>query len=205
MTCGCMVRSEAGRLRYAIAGGVAAAMFLGLVSNLEGVLEFMRANGIGSHAFWDWMRIDGLDGDLPDPVQSWMPGEFWWWFRATRVINTFDAGQSLDYTIQEFPSFSYVLGDLHPHVMSIPFAILFMGFAWNFFRSPMHVWRERNLWNYISLLAIAMALGGLAFTNMWDLPTYAALFLGDLKKFHTKLDARRVLVVVPRYSRHQHL
>ncbi len=173
-----MIRSEAGRLRWAIAGGVAAALFLGVVSNLMGVLEFMRANSIGSQAFYDWLRIDGLDGPTPAPAQSWTPSDFWWWFRATRVINTFDGSSGIDYTIQEFPAFSFVLGDLHPHVMSIPFALLFIGIAWNFFRSPTLDWHKRDLWGYASLFMMALVLGGLAFTNIWDLPTYGALFLG---------------------------
>lgn len=181
-----MVRSEARRMRYAVLGGVAAAILLGVVSNLEGVLEFMRANDIASQAFWDWIRIDGLDGSAPPPADSWTPSEFWWWFRSTRVINTFDGIQGLDYTIQEFPFFSFILGDLHPHVMSIPFAILFLTIGWNFLRMPMHVWRERNVQRYALILAMALTLGGLAFTNMWDLPTYSAIFLGlaVMKTYH---------------------
>lgn len=174
-----IVSSDASRLRYAFAGGIAAAILLGVVANLEGVLEFARANGMGSQGFWDWVRIDGLTGPIANPTQSWAPQEFWWWFRATRVINTFnDEGQGVDYTIQEFPFFSFMLGDLHPHVMSIPFVVLFLALCWNYARSPAAPWSERSVQGYASLLAIGLALGGLAFTNMWDLPTFWALFLG---------------------------
>ena len=173
-----IVFSKAGRLRYAIAGGFAGALLLGVVANLEGVLEFMRANAMGSEGFWDWVRIDGLDGPRAEPADSWMPEEFWWWFRATRVINTFDGAQGIDYTIQEFPFFSFMLGDLHAHVMSIPFAILFIALCWDFLRSPAHTWDGRNLRGYAFILTTGLVLGGIAFTNMWDLPTYAALFLG---------------------------
>ncbi len=51
------------------------------------------------------------------------PTDNWWWWRATRVIDTLSGGQSLDYTITEFPIFSFILGDLHPHVMNLPFVI----------------------------------------------------------------------------------
>ncbi len=173
-----MVRTEGSRWRYAFVGGVGAAILLGMTANLEGVLEFMRANGIGSQGFWDWMRIDGLDGPSPTPTDSWMPQEFWWWFRSTRVINSFVGDVSLDYTIQEFPFFSFVLGDLHPHVMSIPFVILFVTLGLNFFRSPVHIWRQLNLQSYVSILMLGLALGGLAFTNIWDLPVFWALFVG---------------------------
>ena len=127
---------QAVRRRLAALGGLAAAGLLGLAANLEGVLEFMRANGMGSQVFWNWVSIDGLDGASPTPAESWVPGDFWWWFRATRVINTYDNGQGIDYTIQEFPFFSFMLGDLHPHVMAIPLGILFLAFSWNYMRSP---------------------------------------------------------------------
>ena len=173
-----LIGSEVRRWRYALAGGFAAALLLGVASNLEGVLEFMRANAIGSQGFYDWVRIDGLDGPSPNPADSWMPQEFGWWWRASRVINTFDGAQGIDFTIQEFPSFSFILGDLHPHVMSIPFVILFLAFCWNFLRSPTHIWKKRDLRGYASILAMGLALGGLAFTNMWNLPTFSALLLG---------------------------
>ena len=217
-----MAHAQAVCRRLAALGGLVAAGLLGLVANLEGVLEFMRANGMGSQAFWDWVRIDGLDGPSLTPAESWVPGDFWWWFRATRVINTYDNGQGVDYTIQEFPFFSFMLGDLHPHVMAIPFGILFLALSWNYLRSPGLIelpWRRSgrshadttylphgaaagkaspafdpllvatggpanrisNAWvirDYLTVLAMALVLGGLAFTNMWDLPTFAAVFLG---------------------------
>ena len=173
-----IVRGGVLRLRYALIAGLAAVVLMGVVANLMGVLEFMRANGMGSQGFWDWIRIDGLDGPNPILTTSWMPQEAGWWFRDTRVVNTFVGDVSIDFTIQEFPFFSFMLGDLHAHVMSIPFALLFMTFVWNFFRSPMLNWRKLDLWSILSILAMGLALGGLAFTNMWDLPTFGALFLG---------------------------
>ena len=172
-----MVRAEALRWRYALIAGIAAVVIMGVISNLTGVLEFMRANAMGSQAFWAWVRIDGLAGPNLNPTTSWMPQEFGWWFHSTRVINTFVGDIGTDFTIQEFPFFSFMLGDLHPHVMSIPFAFLFLAFAWNFFRSPVLVWGQLGKKGYLSILVMGLALGGLAFTNMWDLPTFAALFL----------------------------
>ena len=94
-----MVRTERVHWGYAIAGGVGGAVMVGLVANLEGVLEFMRFNAIGSQGLWDWLAIDGLAGPATEAATSWMPQEFWWWFRATRVINTFQGGAGIDYTI----------------------------------------------------------------------------------------------------------
>ena len=173
-----LVRSDGAGMRLGIVAGVASGFVLGIVSNLAGVLEFMRANAIGAQGFYDWIAIEGLDGPAETPTESWYPEEFWWWFRVTRIINTFVDGRGIDYTIQEFPFFSFMLGDLHPHVSAIPFAILFTGFVLSFFMSDMLDFRRMRIRDFISVIAMGVSLGGLAFTNMWDLPTYAMLLVG---------------------------
>ena len=175
-----MVHADGGRRRYAVAGGVGAAFLLVVAASLEGVLEFMRANGMGALAFWDWVRIAGMDGPAPTLTETWRPQEFWWWWHATRVIGTFDGARQVDYVIHEFPSFSYILGDLHPHVMSLPFVALFLTVCWSFLRSPAPDWRKPGVRLYITVLAMGLSLGGLAFTNMWDLPVFSAMLLGTV-------------------------
>ena len=167
--------------KLAIIAGIAAALFLVIVSNLEGVLEFMRLNGMGSQGFYDWIRINDLPGPIDMPPQSWTPPDFWWWFHASRVINTFDGVHFIDNTIQEFPFFSFLLGDMHPHVMSIPFIALFVGIALNIYRLPSDFWRNyRSVYPYAIVLTTALVLGGLGFNNLWDMPTFAALLIGIL-------------------------
>ena len=167
--------------KLAIIAGIAAALFLVVVSNLEGVLEFMRLNGMGSQGFYDWIRINDLPGPIVTPPQSWTPPDFWWWFHASRVINTFDGVHFIDNTIQEFPFFSFLLGDMHPHVMSIPFIALFIGIALNIYRLPSDFWRNyRSVYPYAIVLTAALVLGGLGFNNLWDMPTFAALLIGIL-------------------------
>ena len=167
--------------KLAIIAGIAAALFLVIVSNLEGVLEFMRLNGMGSQGFYDWIRINDLPGPIVTPPQSWTPPDFWWWFHASRVINTFDGVHFIDNTIQEFPFFSFLLGDMHPHVMSIPFIALFVGIALNIYRLPSDFWRNyRSVYPYAIVLTAALVLGGLGFNNLWDMPTFAALLIGVL-------------------------
>ncbi len=173
-----LVRSEGASLRLSAVCGVAGGAALGILSNLEGVLEFMRANAIGSEGLYEWVGVDKVDGPVETPSGNWYPDEFWWWFRATRVINTFVDGEGIDYTIQEFPFFSFILGDLHPHMLVIPFALLFTGLALNFFRTNLPNILRPDYIVYAGLGVMALSLGGLAFTNMWDLPTYAALLVG---------------------------
>ena len=176
-----MVRMDKARRNFAIIAGIAATLFLGVVSNLEGVLEFMRLNGMGSQGFYDWIRINDLPGPIVTPPQSWTPPDFWWWFHASRVINTFDGIHFIDNTIQEFPFFSFLLGDMHPHVMSIPFIALFVGIALNFYRLTSDFWRNyRSVYPYAIVITAALVLGGIGFNNLWDMPTFAALLIGIL-------------------------
>ena len=171
-----LVRADQGKVKAAVLTGIAAALLLVFLANLEGVLEFMRANGMGSDGFWSWVAVEGLTAPVGSLTQEWWPTENWWWWRATRVISSFDAGIQSDYTIHEFPAFSYVLGDLHPHVMSIPFVVMFLGFLWNLWPAP-SAWSWSDWRAYLSLFVIAFLLGGLGFTNMWDLPVFGLVFL----------------------------
>lgn len=174
-----LVSADRGKLRIAMIAGMAAAVMLVFMANLEGMLEFMRANGMGSPGFWEWISIDGLSAPDGSLTETWRPTENWWWWRATRVIGSFDlGGAQTDYTIHEFPAFSYILGDLHPHVMSIPFVAMFLAILWNFWHTPLHAWSQRDWRPYLSLFVIALVLGGLGFTNMWDMAVFGLVFLG---------------------------
>ena len=100
------------------------------------------------------------------------------WWRATRVIDTVVDGKSLDYTITEFPYFSFLLGDLHAHVSSLPFLVFNLALGLNMFLSRDRLglgWLRRNPWEAV---IISLALGSLAFINIWDFPVFAALLVG---------------------------
>ncbi|MEK7806904.1 MAG: DUF2298 domain-containing protein, partial [Chloroflexota bacterium] len=127
-----LVRLSGGGRRTAIGFGLAGPALVMLIGNLEGALEFVHAQGWGSAGFWDWVGIKGLEGGRAAGSGAF-PDQPWWWWRATRVIDTLAAGQSLDYTITEFPVFSFILGDLHPHMMSLPFLVLGLSLGLNLF------------------------------------------------------------------------
>ena len=173
-----LARADRARLRIAGVAATAAALMLVFVANLEGALEFMRANGMGGSGFWAWIGVEGLTLPGGGLTETWRPTENWWWWRATRVIGSFEGGVQTDYTIHEFPAFSYVLGDLHPHVMSVPFVALFLAILWNYWKDPGPALPRLDWRPYLSLFVIAFTLGGLGFTNMWDLPVFGAVFLG---------------------------
>jgi uncharacterized membrane protein len=96
------------------------------------------------------------------------------------VVQDYDlAGQSKE-IIDEFPFFSYLLADLHPHVLAMPFAFLAISIALGmFFRSGQKRFPIQRLRLNISLeffLLAGLVLGGMAFLNTWDFPIFLALF-----------------------------
>src|SRR5258708_30417990 len=103
-----------------------APLFLLLVSNVEGFVEVLHHRGIfwsGTQNFWTWLGIKELS-DAPVQPYTWLPDRFWWWWRASRVVSDYDLTGSFREVIDEFPFFSFLLGDLHPHVLAIPFNLL---------------------------------------------------------------------------------
>ncbi|MBI2887138.1 MAG: hypothetical protein HYY02_08005 [Chloroflexi bacterium] len=160
---------------FALAYGGAGALLLLGMGNLEGLLELLHAHGLGGDDLWRWLNIKGL-ADAP-PTMAWHPTEPWWWWRATRIIDTVVNGQSLDYTITEFPFFSFLLGDLHPHVMGIPFVLLVVALSLNTYLEPGAVAGEGVTTPLLPAALPPLLLGSLGFINGWDLAPYLLLFL----------------------------
>ena len=165
-------------LAASIGLGAIGIVLLSLVGNLEGALEGARAWGLGTPGFWGSIGVKGLEA--PAQAATLFPQEHWWWWHATRVIDTVVDGTSRDYTIQEFPFFSFLLGDLHPHVMGVPFVLLTLALALNllFDDEPITTRWLRRRW--ASIGAIGLTLGALEFINAWDMPTLALIVLGVL-------------------------
>ena len=170
-----MVRLSGATVRKAALFALAAPLLLCLVAHLQGVLEFVHAQGWGSEGFWQWVSVKGLGGN-PTADGGLFPDDHWWWWRGTRVIDTVVNGISLDYTITEFPFFSFLLGDLHAHMLALPFLIVVLALGLNYFSNEKKAgpgWVLANPWESA---AIALALGSLAFINTWDYPVLAVVF-----------------------------
>lgn len=114
------------------------------------------------------------------------------WFgigwNATRVIQRVEGDTLLDYTINEFPAFSFILGDMHPHVMALPFALLAIFTALTWYAHPDYAplppsiprdWKAiltvLTLSRVSRVVLSAIIFGGLYFLNSWDFPTYFLL------------------------------
>ena len=178
--------------RQPITAGLLGALFVGVMGNLGGLLESLHAKGALPERFWQWIDVPGL-ASAP-VVNSWYPGEvFLWWWRGSRILNDKDLlGQTAPFApIDEFPFFSFLLGDNHPHVLALPFVLLCIGLALNLlFRqfSPSPVGEGRGevarWWNpaayslggdWALFIFSALLIGSLGFLNTWDMPIYLVL------------------------------
>ncbi|MBC7226851.1 MAG: hypothetical protein H5T61_06410 [Thermoflexales bacterium] len=159
-------------------------LLLVLMGNLEGVLEVFHARGLFPAAFWEWLDIRSINVAPPPFAEgSWMPNRFMWWWQASRVLHDTapwsTPANPVDWeVIDEFPAFSFILGDMHPHLLSLPFVLLALALALNLFFLPQRTQRTQrfSLGSPILLLLSSLCLGGLGFLNTWDLPVYFALF-----------------------------
>lgn len=153
-----------------------APLFLLLVSNLAGFLEVLHQKGFFWNSnpsnFWTWLGIKELS-DAPTQPLSWIPARYLWWWRASRVISDTDLLRRPIEIIDEFPFFSFLLGDLHPHVLAIPFNLLAVAVALNLFlggsRGEFNLFGFRLQVSKTGFLFVALTLGGLAFLNTWDI------------------------------------
>lgn len=166
-----------------------APLFLLIISNVEGFLEILHrkgffwqfnADGTAASAFWTWLDMQELSQAPAQPLQ-WVPERFWWWWRASRVIQDYDLNGTFRETIDEFPFFSYLLGDLHPHVLAMPFTLLAIAVGLNLFfggwRGNIDLFFGQLRISKTGFLVIALVLGGLAFLNTWDILIAAALIV----------------------------
>ncbi|HEX7588703.1 MAG TPA: DUF2298 domain-containing protein, partial [Anaerolineae bacterium] len=153
-----------------------APIFLLLAGNLEGLFEALHAKGIGSLEFWNWLDVKGLAG--APLTNSFVPNDNWWWWRASRVVHDVVAGQTQE-VIDEFPQFSFLLGDMHPHVLALPFVLLALAVALNLLKSKFEFENGRlNFRTYVSeWLLLPLVLGGLFFLNSWDILPYGFILL----------------------------
>ncbi len=174
--------STSAKERAARWGALLGPLVLVLMGNLEGVLEVLHTRGLFPAAFWKWLDIRSINVAPPPFAEgSWVPNRFMWWWQASRVLHDtapwHTPENSADWeVIDEFPAFSFILGDMHPHLLSLPFTLLALALALNLFFSPQRTQRAQTSLDFLILLISSICLGGLGFLNTWDLPVYFAVF-----------------------------
>ncbi len=149
-----------------------------LTGNGEGLLEVFHACGFLPATFWRWLDIRMLNTP-PTPPFTCMPRRFFWWWQASRTLRDVAPwGEAIE-IIDEFPAFSFILGDMHPHVLGLPFVLVAIAFAYHLYLvarsradAPQLTWRALLDW-----LPYAGMLGALGFLNTWDFPIYGLLMV----------------------------
>ncbi len=187
--------------------GLLTAVAVALASNLHVLLEWLYAQGVQMNALIRWVDVYNF------PEQSFVTNKWYidsgwgWWWRASRVIEDLDLDGNHIEVIDEFPIFSYVLSDNHPHLLAMPFVLLVVGIALNWFSGDREklgdeagrqekcegegrgwigpiltgtVAQVRSVSQPLGaagLLLLVAATGGLIFLNTWDFPPYWLLLV----------------------------
>lgn len=161
--------------------GILAVLLLLVIGNLEGAFEAGYNAGIGPREFYARLDLHGLDQVSPSGTVK--PEDNWWWWRASRVVNDKTPnGDGHVEVIDEFPMFSFLLGDLHPHVLALPFGVLALALALNLILRPLTPLASED---FVSLarsqvltpriLSTMLVVGALGMLNTWDIVTYGIL------------------------------
>jgi YYY domain-containing protein len=166
----------------ALLAGLLGAVMVILMGNFQtALIEYPYETRTASPAYLSFTGTQAREGypqgitaaPLPeksDPA-TW---ETWWWFRASRVLNDFNLDGTVANSAQpidEFPQFSFILSDSHPHVMALPFAALALGLALNLLLTGTAPSRVQTIF-------YALCVGALVFLNTWDGPIYILALLG---------------------------
>ena len=194
---------SAGRERWSVVwSGLLGPLLVALMGNLEALMEVLYARGVGSAAFWEWVDIRSLAHAPPAFTDgSWMPTRFYWWWQASRVIRDYSPLGDHVEIIDEFPAFSFLLGDMHPHVLGLPFVLLAIALALNLYlrlssressqgadwtTPSFDIQSLTSAWPFEAweFFVCAICLNGLWFLNAWDLPIYLFIFAATYAVAH---------------------
>jgi len=141
------------RLRW----GLVAAFMVALFGNIDALQQLLER--IGDYIAHKGETQTAWQAIMQHQKTILLSVDFW---RTSRVI---------DNTVTEFPYFSAILGDLHPHHSSLPLVILALGTGMSLFlavsRKPAGLKDFfRRYWAHF--LFFALVIGGTFVTNIWD-------------------------------------
>ncbi len=136
---------------------------------------------------YTWLDLKQINTPPVDTGRTtWSLGN---WFYGARVVHDRDLLGNETEAITEVPVFSFLLADLHPHVLNLPFVFLALGLALSWLLTALHTplagWFTDPLGHgarddLVRFGLTAVALGGLAFMNTWDFPIYGFVVVGAL-------------------------
>ena len=106
----------------------------------------------------------------------------YWFSDSTRYIGY--VPDVADKTIHEYPDYSFLLGDMHAHVINIIFVLPFLAILIGWVLNRAGTFGNKrdeekyNIWKVIfrpEILFLSLLIGIFKFTNYWDFPIYFGL------------------------------
>lgn len=172
--------------------GIVAAGFVGLLGNLNGGWQVITGLMSVSTTHSDFPFLGGVANVMSGLQQAIvnhqaLPAFDYW--GPTRIIPPVGG------PITEFPYFTYLFADLHPHLIAYPITVAALALATN----AALALRETRIQTAVIAVVGALIAGALAVTNPWDYPTYlVVLGLGGLVGLYTsrRLTSPRALLPV---------
>jgi YYY domain-containing protein len=169
-------------IRRLLVTALCGALFVAVIGNLAQVkLIYDGIRGMSSISILDNASAMTKVAQFTDGLSQWMLKRQltsvrteWWYWNSTRVI---PAAQGEAGPINELPFFTFLFGDLHAHMMSLPFTLLVLALGLNVIRSQKEE-AKPWWWDPVELLTLsflALSTGALWTINTWDFPTYILL------------------------------
>ncbi len=149
-----------------------------VVGNWFSGLDMLHARGVLPEQAWVQLDIPELTRE-PGAMTIKPQRGGWSWWQASRVVQdrTLD-GRAVE-VIDEFPAFTFLLADIHPHMLSMPLVLLAIAQALNAlmggWEGCVRLGRAIIPASGLSIALGVFTLGGIAFLNTWDFPFYLLL------------------------------
>lgn len=142
---------------------------------LSGILTMILVSLAGNlHVIYTFFKQYDADNPVPPWELPFLPLSFpngYWYPNATRYIY---------HTIHEFPIYSWVVADLHGHVLDIPFVLLTIALLFSVFMTHMpqeKLEKKPSLFQIhpTILILLGLLLSIMYMTNAWDGAIYLLL------------------------------
>jgi len=149
-------------IRGRVFGGLFTAFLVTLAGNMQTIYAFTKGY-FGEQTpppFWTLLWKFSELGSMGQGLDRY------WYANATRFI---------PFTIHEFPSYSFVVSDVHGHVLSLPFVLLAIALLIVLFGIKNN--GEERAFQYPSIFFYGFLCGVLLMTNASDGPIFLGLFL----------------------------
>lgn len=118
-------------------------------------------------------------------IRQWLGlNESAYWFPSSTRYIGYDPLVENDRTIHEFPSYSFVLGDLHAHVVNVMFVLLVLGLLYSYVkntcRDPEKEWKWslKDVLFQPQIIAAGFLIGVFHWSNYWDFVIYFVVIAG---------------------------